>query len=98
MDYSKLVAELIQRVPEGENAAIWVAEQLKNAEFVANRIRAIRNQMQEVKSSSEQQLEKLVVEVGKVGRTCRHQSTTFHRDAAGGSGSWTECDICGIAL
>lgn len=38
---------------------------------------------------------KLANELAMIRHACKHPKTTYYPDAAGGSDSWYECDICG---
>jgi len=61
-------------------------------------IRDIDIQEEKAEKAHENKMESLQNSRQAVQACCKHESTTYHGDASGGSDSMTFCNICGVEV
>lgn len=73
----------------------FVSEAICNAQSIRSQISGLHKQIAEETKKFNAGIKSLQSEIRTVQQSCNHQSSSYYGDAAGGSDSYFECDICG---
>jgi len=69
---------------------------LKNS-TIRTRLQKIARSRRDLRIVFDREMRRLNAEIADIQARCEHTCVTFYPDAAGGSGSSHDCDICGYS-
>lgn len=94
------IAAAVKRdfVGDASELPLLMAEAIVAAQAVRGDVRRIKRVRVEAEEQFQKQLDTFDARLARVRAACKHESTTYYGDAAGGSDSYTSCNICGAEL
>lgn len=97
----KLTAKLLKAIKARQSADSvdseneWVVAEMERLNGIADSIRTLDAKIDAENKRHKNALAAIESEKQKVMKKCDHLDTTYHGDPAGGSDSFTQCNICG---
>ncbi len=96
MTYDKdLLRKLCGDISEESAAAL--AGAMKSVDSIKRDLSSLRTWENNESLRHKEELAAIGRERARIRKSCKHQTTQYHGDPAGGSDSWTECQICGAS-
>lgn len=98
-DSKKVLAEIVMS-HDGppEELAEYIGNEYQDVLRIKKKLQVITNRRNITHQQHRDELDSIELELRGIQHTCAHWLSTFYPDAAGGSDSLTECDICGVEL
>jgi hypothetical protein len=93
-----LIAAIRRAKPADADEDAWISGQLANIQDVVEHLRLCERRRAEVRDEAAKRLAAIDADLAKIRGRCRHWKSRHHGDPAGGSDSFTECEICGKEL
>ncbi|OWK34351.1 hypothetical protein [Fimbriiglobus ruber] len=81
-----------------DQSDVQLAGYLHNLECTARKVAEIRDRKAAAERAHRLAITAMDAELAAVHRDCRHPTTKWHADPAGGSDSWDECLVCGATI
>lgn len=75
-----------------------LAAALDHRDYIRGRLNKVGQEKSDLTREYKDDMARLEAEEADIQAECHHYTSTYHPDAAGGSDSWTQCDICGAEL
>ena len=94
----KVIKQLVVTHDGKTDLSDYLAEQLQLVEEIRQSVRRLYKERQEAERRHTEELDAIAKQLAEVHKRCGHPSRTHHPDPAGGSDSWTECDVCGASV
>lgn len=91
----KLITRIIQDQPEAALLSDHIFRELSRVQSVQASIVAVQDQMRRSKEKFEKDKSAFEESIRLIQKSCKHEDMTHYPDAAGGSDSFDECNICG---
>ena len=96
MDVSEgIISKIIERSGASAQA---ISTHLLNLQSIEDAIRNLHRTMREEDQRYKKSIKDLEMEIEATRKRCPHFETKYHGDAAGGSDSYTTCNLCGAIL
>ena len=90
----RLIEAILKAKPPDEVDARWIANELRRIEQIQDRIIERERELLAAEKRIAETKRRIATEKRVIQETCPHYSTRYCGDAAGGSDSFTRCNIC----
>ena len=89
------ITKIIAAKPENLDLPAWLATKISMLQDIDSQLTKICWERDEFKKTYSRRLDEYDRIRDEIQLKCPHYSTTRHADPAGGSDSYTECNLCG---
>lgn len=90
----KVFRAIIESCPDNKDLAKHLSEEFARIEHIGWQIAQIYKDIRKIEESAQAQIQCCKKEIADIQEKCPHYHWKFNPDAAGGSDSYSVCEIC----